>query len=173
MESVNPYAAPVASVESTASSDTPFDALPRFSAWFVFLLGTITLSLYYYWWLFSRTNIINKVSPQNPISLMLAWVAIASVIVTSGLDIAEVVAYANMDPGMREGLVLFNNLLSLVGFVVWFVWVFAIRNRIISLATANKQDSSYPGGILTFFFGPIYLAYKINQIKDELSPYSI
>ena len=56
----NPYSAPSADLDTETSPDQRMRSLPYFSCWYVFGLTIITLGLYYPYWMFTRSKIINQ-----------------------------------------------------------------------------------------------------------------
>ncbi len=166
--SSNPYSAPEADITPQSGSGAAFAEFPRFSAWWVFFLSIITLSVYYYYWLISRASMINRALPQRPMSIGLIWALIA-IAVGNSIYSNYVQFVGGPDPEQLGLFMLTTSAVSLMTTVIYFVIVFAMRSRINELTGAPKGTSLWCNGILTFFFGPIYHAYKINQIKDAES----
>ena len=165
----NPYSSPESDVAPEAVPENSFGEFPRFSAWWVFLLSVITLGIYTYYWLFTRTTVINRQLPDNQISNTVVWgtitVAVLSWISSLGSTLVSVGGTAAGNTLLAAAGLDF--LLSVAGFVFWLLWAFAIRGRINQMTGAQPGNSLWSNGILTFFFTPVYPAYKINQIKDS------
>ncbi len=165
-QTMNPYAAPEANVEPTAGTESSFAPFPRFSAWWVFLLTIVTYGIYPWYWMFSRTQVINKHYPQHAISNGLVWssltVFISQFVVSMWMNFSA----ASASTDSLATLVIINGVLSLAFFVFWLTWIFSIRNRINAISGTHSGEPHWAGGVLTFFFSTIYLSYKINQIKD-------
>ena len=151
----NPYATPAASVEKPLQSGEEILGFPRFSAWWVLLLSILTLNFYTVYWLYSRTKIINRVLPKDPIYMGMCWTFIAFYMVNIGFAFLEVY-YA-------------SNLTNVVSTIMMLVWAFSLRNRLNLLAGVKSDSKLRTGPVLTFFLQSIYLAYKINQIHDRVS----
>ncbi len=167
-QTMNPYAAPAADVAPTAGSEESFAPFPRFSAWWVFLLTVVTFGIYGYYWLFTRTQIINKHYPQHSISNGLVWTTLTVFLsqLVLGFAVGMMVGSGTVSESMLSVLTVLDPILSLAGFVLWLTWIYTVRNRINVIADAQPGDPLRVGPILTFFFSVIYLAFKINQIKD-------
>lgn len=167
----NPYKAPEADIAPEARSDGSFAPFPRFSAWWVFLLGIVTLGIYPIYWMFSRTQILNRHFPDLAIAAAFVWSAVALYAIDWLAGLADVIrtfdggAVASPDsPAAIAGL-----LVSLAAWILLIAWSMMLCNRL------NRVSDDIPGEhfnpVVTFFlaliyFSPIYLAYKINQAKD-------
>lgn len=164
-QTMNPYAAPMADVAPTADTDDGFGPFPRFSAWWVFLLTIVTYFIYPWWWLFSRTRIINENYPDKSISNGLVWGALTVFVLQFFASLA-INFSAVESPEAIMPIIMLNLVLTVAYIVFWLMWIFGVRNRINRISGAQPGDLLWAGGIMTFFFHVIYLAYKINQIKD-------
>ena len=168
-QTMNPYAAPTADVAPTAGSEETFAPFPRFSTWWVFLLTMVTFGIYGYYWLFSRTQVVNKHYPQHVISNGLVWTALSVFFVqlVLGFAVGVMAGTGSADAsGMYSVYAVLDPILSIAGLVLWYVWIYTLRGRINVLADAQPGNPLRVGPILTFFFTIFYLSYKINQIKD-------
>ncbi len=168
-QTMNPYAAPAADVAPTAGSEESFAPFPRFSAWWVFLLTMVTFGIYAYYWLFTRSQVVNKHYPQHSISNGLVWTALSVFILQLilGFAMGMMIGSGSIDPtGAYSVMSILDPILSIAGLVLWLTWIYTLRNRINVIADAEPGNPLRVGPILTFFFSIIYLAYKINQIKD-------
>ena len=158
----NPYSPPEADLQTINTSNL-IENIPRFSAWGVFGLTVITFGIYYVYWLFTRTKILNKVI-DDKISMGLAYTVIGLLSVNFTLSFMS-----GMDPGNTD-LVLASNLVNLAYAIANLFWVFTFRNRIHQITNADKEQGYWLGGIMTFFFQVIYLQYKINEYIDNSKP---
>src|SRR5271169_194732 len=68
---INPYAPPKARLEAWVNPGS-VQAFPRFSTWGVLLLGVVTLGIYPLYWLYTRTEILNRTLPSKQIPMGLA-----------------------------------------------------------------------------------------------------
>ncbi|WP_018014577.1 DUF4234 domain-containing protein [Teredinibacter turnerae] len=153
-ETANPYSAPQSEVNAPSAGKLSA-IFPRFTAWAVFGLGVITLGIYSFYWLFSRTRQINPVI-ENPISPLFMGA-------TLGLYF---IGFASNIPLGNPTVTMVLSLLSLAGSIMFVIWAFRLRSRIHQVANISVSDPSRIGPILTFFFSVIYLQYKINQYID-------
>ena len=152
--------------ESSPHSDhkphqsNPMQRLPRFSAWGVFGLSIISLGLYYTYWLFTRTQIINQVQGQQ-IPMGLPHTVIGLLMVNL---IFSLMSGANPDNADYQQLASISGLCFNLGNLFW---VFTIRQRIHRMTKAGEQSLFWLNGIFTFLFQVLYLQYKINEYIDE------
>lgn len=161
----NPYVAPDANlaVENSGSGVDAVKQFPRFTAWAVFGLSVITLGLYGYYWLYSRTNTLNDLSAnENKIASWLPITTIAVAVVYWIMSLLPI-----FDPQMAGSLGIVSLVVSLTYIVLYLMWIFTFRSRLNLLSGANKGEAFWLGGIMTFFFNVIYFQYKINQMHDQ------
>ena len=165
-ESTNPYSTPASDVSPEAPTSDAFAEFPRFSAWWVLLLTFVTYGLYPYYWVISRTPMFNRAVPDHPISPALVWTVVVIGVSSTVFDFAlEFGLYA---PGLHLAETLVNAILAitLVNMLFWIYLAFEIRTRINFMTGASTASPLWSNAFLTFFFTPLYPAYKINQIKD-------
>jgi len=155
----NPYSAPAAALDTELSTNARMQSLPRFSAWYVFGLSVITLGFYFTYWMFTRTNIINRVHDEK-ISMNLVYTVL-------GLLLANLIIsfVSGMYPENADYQLL-ANLSSLAFSITSLFWAFTMRNRIHQMSHASNLNSYWMGGIMTFFFQALYMQYKINEYLD-------
>jgi hypothetical protein len=60
-----------------------------------------------------------------------------------------------------------SSCINLILTVVTLVWVFQFRNRLNEFFAPRQENRYWLGGVLTFFFGVLYLQYKLNQLIDR------
>ena len=147
----NPYKAPESDVLNR-NLECKVSNFKRFSAWGVFGLGFITLGIYYVYWIYTRTQVINEFHTRK--------IATGPAI---GLVIVVIISFLfGIYSGATEQTnALFEGVINIAYFVLYLVAVFAIRGCLIEIA--DRKIS----GVLTFFFSAIYLQYKINEAIDE------
>jgi len=158
----NPYAAPSSNVASDSLNQdvNKVKAFKRFTTWGVIGLAVITLGLYSYYWMHTRTKVLNKLIPENKVA---PW--IVPTIIILGL-INFVLSFL---PLIAPELITLSTLSSFIGLIVFILaitWAFMFRNRLNIISGSNKGDVFWLGPILTFFFSLYYLQYKINQMHD-------
>jgi len=144
----------------TPPQSSPMQKLPRFSAWGVFGLSIISLGLYYTYWLFTRTQIINQIQDQK-IPMGLAHTVIGLLMVNL---IFSLMSGANPDNEDYRQLASISGLCFNLGNLFW---VFIIRQRIHRMTKAGEQSLFWLNGIFTFLFQVLYLQYKINEYIDD------
>ncbi|MBU2709416.1 DUF4234 domain-containing protein, partial [Zooshikella marina] len=76
-----PYAAPTSDLAPDTFHEESIYELPRFSAWGVFFLTLVTFGLYYYYWMYRRTLIINRVC-DHKISMYLPYIVLVYVTIS-------------------------------------------------------------------------------------------
>ncbi|OMH29091.1 DUF4234 domain-containing protein [Motiliproteus sp. MSK22-1] len=162
-DSENAYAAPEATLERSLTGGEQITAFPRFSTWWVLLLSMVTLSIYSLYWIYSRTKILNRLVPENPISFWIYASPILFFIV--GIIVNFMIGFYGAEAG--SGLTVFSNIVSLVNLIIFIVWAYSFRNRLNRLAGVEKGDKCYAGPILTFFLNSLYMSYKVNQLIDR------
>lgn len=155
----DPYTSPSAGLETGVTDNKNMQKLPRISTWHVFALNILTLGLYYPYWLYTRSMIINQVHtnkiPSNLINTVLAILIINLLFsLVSGQQTA---------PDEEKAA---SSLLSLLYIVSSWYWAFTIRNRIHQMTHAVKHSGYWLNGILTLLFPLLYLQYKINEYID-------
>lgn len=164
--SVNPYAAPDSDLNKV-SKDSGIEIFERFSAWGVFGLMLVTLGIYYYVWLYKRTNILNPVV-ENDISGSFVSATLVLIILSYVGEIGE---FLMLDSAYYLTYTTAYTVIGIVATVMSTVWVFKIRNRINQLTKSYRGDKTWCSLVMTFFFSAIYLQYKINQNLDEVKSY--
>jgi len=171
----NPYSAPEANLVNEATDGSGVAAIkqfPRFTTWAVVGLAFITLGIYGYYWLYSRTKILNKLIPENPIAkwlpvttislMLLYWVISLAPLLFMGGDMMDPSASSSMG-----GIMLIAPLVNIAVLVLFLMWIFGFRSRINQITGAQKGNMFWLGGILTFFINVYYFQYKINEMHDK------
>ncbi len=166
----NPYKAPEADIAPEDRSDSGFAPFPRFSAWWVFLLGIVTLGIYPLYWMFSRTQILNKHFPELAIAAAFVWSAIVLYAIDWLTGLADVIQTFGSGAVATGPAATGSLVISIVAWILLIAWSMMLCNRL------NRVSDEIPGEhvnpVVTFFLAliymsPIYLAYKINQAKDR------
>jgi hypothetical protein len=153
-----PYTAPSAPLEHAAASERDLTAFPRFSAWGVFGLMIVTLGIYIPYWFVTRTRIANRILPDQRISSVFLSGVLILFVVSMLLSFASGIQPSDLD------LQLIANCVGLASNICFLVWAFRLRARLHAIV---GQDSF--SGPATFFFGILYLQYKLNVIIDRRS----
>ena len=162
----NPYAAPTANVasDSLGQDVSKIRVFKRFTTWGVLGLAIITLGIYGYYWMYSRTKTLNTLIPENKVA---SWIVPAVI----GLGIINIIMslLPLVSPELALSLSLVSLPFSLIGFVLIVMWAFKFRNRLNIISGSSKGNVFWLGPILTFFFQLYYFQYKINQMHDASS----
>jgi hypothetical protein len=156
----NPYAPPKSTVDTEPVRGNVL-AFPRFSAWWVLLLGIITLGFYPLYWLYTRTKTANRLAPGSAVSPGLPQTVLT--VTAVNIILALIAAGMPRDSAFHT----FSTLVSIVTWVAQLIWIFQFRSTLIAIAGKPV------GGVLTFFFSNLYFQYKINQFIDELPRESV
>ena len=157
--STNIYQSPASELETGTLS---LKDLPRFSAWWVFLLSIVTLYFYAYYWLYSRSTTLNGIIPERIIPPAFMVFTIVFSIGTWILDLADLY----FDFGLQSEL--WSTPASLMSNILIIVWSFMIKSRLTQQFYIEDIDIKV-GGLGTFILGPIYLANRINHARDILN----
>lgn len=152
----NPYKAPESAVESPTTGQLS-EVFDRFTAWAVFGLSIITLGIYPIYWYFTRSQRVNTRTKSS----------ISSAFINSAIAIWAISFIASFGEFIVPEIAIVSGILSLVIWVMMIVWSFKMRDAIHQYVGASKQTYAWANAFLTFFFGPLYLQYKINQIIDN------
>lgn len=145
---------------ATNSQAHAIQALPRVSVWAVLGLSIISLGLYYTYWLFTRTQIINRLS-DKPISPTLVHTVLGLLMLN--LILSFVSGY---NPDNED----YQQLASISGLsysLLNLFWVFTVRQRLHKMTQAGERSLFWINGIWTFLFQVLYLQFKINEYIDE------
>ncbi len=135
-------------------------ALPRVSVWVALGLSIISLGLYYTYWLFTRTQIINRVT-DKPVSMILVHSVLGLLMLN--LIVSFVSGYNPENEQYRQlaGIIgLSYSLLNLF-------WVFTLRQRLHKMTQAGERSLFWINGLWTFLFQVLYLQFKINEYIEE------
>jgi len=162
----NPYATPSSNVSSDSIGQDveKIKSFKRFTTWGVVGLAIITLGIYGYYWMISRTKVLNSLIPENKIAGWVVPSVIAIGVINIFLSLLPSVA-----PEVAAQAAVISIPLSLIGFVLVLIWAFKFRNRLNIISGSSKGNVFWLGPILTFFFQLYYFQYKINQMHDASS----
>ena len=148
----NPYAVSEAD-PSIENENRAVSSFKRKSVLLVILLSIVTFGVYPFYWVVTRTKILNQLIPEKAIpSGFTLTVTIAYIVLFAGGFIAGFTG--------NEGLVQTLNLLNLPIYILLVVWFFKFANR---LESVSKSPYS---GVGVFFLSAFYLQHKINKLID-------
>lgn len=154
-----PYSPPLSDVEPLVDGDG-LELLPRFSAWGVFGLTLITLGVYYMYWLYTRTNLLNGVV-DKPIPGWLVVVSCLTYVGYIGLSVLPETYFTN------DMFLVMSGVVTLVYLVFYYWWLFAVRARLLSLVNRSAYPGFKIGAVLSTLIQVIYFQYKINEYIDR------
>jgi len=166
----DPYKSPDAAVDLLQAAGD-FRQMQRLNTVLVFVLSVGTFGLYMPYWAITRTNRFNTIYPAGQISLTFTYAICAVYISSYVFDLFEITGLSgNLDADMIS--IYASVYLSLywtgtIGFTIW-VFYFRYKFRVYLERVINNPFNS-PNIVLTFFFGIIYLNFKINQTVDDLN----
>ena len=156
----NAFATPEANLNIT-TGDKPVLELERFSAWWVFLLGIVTQNLYGLYWLYSRGQKVNSLSPDIKANMLYLYIAIP--LIAIGTVLSFIFDESNI------AMTMVYSIGMLIGFILWVFYAFSLRKVLMNLLSKGQEEPVHLGGVLTFFFSVIYFQYKINEAIDAQS----
>ncbi|MBO9489455.1 DUF4234 domain-containing protein [Endozoicomonas sp. G2_1] len=145
------------------NGDNPVLQFQRKSSWLVFFLCIITLGIYFVYWLYTRTAVLNQASPEKKVSTNLLYTYLGIYIIYTILSIIV--------DGTNTALSIVSGGVAIAYLVVYVMFVFSWRSVLRDVINANSTTENYVNvnGILTFFFSSLYFQYKINQAIDNTS----
>jgi len=138
----------------------PMQSLPRIPTLTVITFSILSLGLYGTYWLFTRTQIINRIHDKK-IPMSVPHTVIGLLLVNLIFSIMSGANPENME---------YRDLASLSGLcfsLANLFWVFLLRNRIHRITFAGEKSLFWLNGIFTFLFQVFYLQYKINEYIDD------
>ncbi|RDH46408.1 DUF4234 domain-containing protein [Zooshikella ganghwensis] len=161
----SPYTAPSSDISINNAKGEEVFQLPKFSAWGVLFLMIITLGIYYYYWLYSRTKVINRICDRK-ISSILTGVVLSLFVVSLILSLYRGLTEDSGSPYDLQ-LALAEAIFNIACSIATLFWLYAIRNRLHYMCKLNKRSAFWMSGFLTFIANAIYLQYKINQVIEH------
>ncbi|NQY34348.1 MAG: DUF4234 domain-containing protein [Alteromonadaceae bacterium] len=159
-EPENAFEAPQANLSDANNSDKPILEMERFSAWGVFFLSIITLSIYSYYWFITRAKQINSLSTESKANLPMFYIYIVYAVISTGIAFIEIT-----DPTFA----LINMVTTIVFTIILLIGVFSLRSAIEEVINKGSEEHVHLNKILTFFFSFIYFQYKMNEAIDNQS----
>ena len=128
------------------------------------IFSVITLSIYQWFWVFSRKKIINQLT-ESKITESLPAIMIIAFILGSFLQ-----GYGASQG--QEGAISIGGLLNVIYFVLWIVISFQMKNVLKEFSDKNEMKISY-NGFFTFLLTFMYINYKLNENIDYIAQNSI
>ncbi len=158
MTEVNPYQTPEMPLIDI-SMENGEKHFSFFTAWAVFGLQIITFGYYFFYWLITRTIIVNKIH-RNPIEPV--W-PILVLLLQLGLT-----AISIFTPGDYFAIELLIAI-QVMYYILYLIALYKLHFRLNDIINQGSQQRLELNGILTFFFSCIYLQYKINEYVEYLN----
>ena len=154
----NPYATPKA--ELIEKPQQAIERFERFSTWYVLGLTLVTFSVYYIYWLYQRTRILNQIT-QNKIGDGFIQLTVFLFFLSLLFSVGEIFQVQD------QSYILMSDALGILSGIFELVWVFKFRNRLVDDVIDGENPRAEVGPVLTFFFQIFYLQYKINRQIDK------
>jgi fumarate reductase subunit D len=163
----NPYESPQADLSIPEEQSDRLDIFERFSTWYVFGLALVTMNLYIFYWLYSRTRTLNRLKGISPIGDTFILSTIIINIVSLLLSLGGVIIKNSSE------YVLMSNITSIIAGILVLVWVFKFRHRLNDFLEQHQLPHRKAGPVFTFLFQTLHLSYKINENLELLEMASI
>jgi uncharacterized membrane protein (DUF373 family) len=158
----NPYESPQADLSIPEEQSDRLDIFQRFSTWYVFGLALVTMNLYIFYWLYSRTKTLNRLKDISPIGDAFMFSTIIINIVSLLLSLGGVIFENNNE------YVLMSNITSIIAGALLLVWAFKFRHRLNDFLEQHQHPHREAGPVFTFLFQTLHLSYKINENLELL-----
>lgn len=132
------------------------------NGWLLFLLLIVTLGIYAPFWMIRTSKTYNRIYPSMPVPETYAkiWLGLRIVDLLSAFVIGGMAA---VHPGSSSSI---DGVSSAVGWgiaIYGIVLAFMYRNALNRVIERTSPQLERIGGILTFFFGVLYLQICLNQ----------
>lgn len=155
----NPYAAP--DVETYANPSGGYAPVSfqevRFSTWGLLGLYVATCGLIGPIWLLWRKRFLDSL--DSPVKLgAMSWVPLVLILVGVGFTVVE--ETSKSDASLLRAL-------SNVGGIVLLLAFFRVRRILEHHFARTEAGIGRLSGVMTFFFGALYLQYKMNEAADR------
>ena len=133
---------------SAMAASAPANLPPKLHWAVVLALGVVTLGIFIIIWVFVQASWVRKVRPESKaIFLLLGY--LAGIVVAVGMG-------SNPLAGLPQ----------VAGFVCYLVGIFMMRSDIEEHFSTVSPAGRSLSGVMTFFFGGIYLQYILNELRE-------
>ena len=129
------------------------------------IYSVITLTIYLWFWVFSRKKIINQLTESKITESLPAFFVITSILSAFLQGYGE----TQLD---GESAIALSGLFQLISFVLMVVIAFQMKKVLKEFSDNNEMKISY-NGFLTFLLSFMYINYKLNENIDYISVHSI
>ncbi len=141
----------------------------RFSAFYVFLLNRFTQNIYMLHWINTRSEVVNS-THENRIDKKWLYTMLLSIVYCIWIPIAIDFTgeYFTGENYYIVVIILLSLLIAfLLGITSYLVLIFKMKNRLKDIMKRTNSNEYQLSSLLTFFFGDMYLQYKINKCIDD------
>jgi len=145
----NPFAAPRAEL----SQPGPLEPV---SVWLMLLYTAFSLGIYLCHWFYTRGRLLSEHLPDRKFPIAVTLIVYVMHIVAAGTFVTSVVTEDLELEKVSNGIDRLSN------FGLLYL-AFAFRSRLNALAHGMKGRPEWVAGIPTFFFGALYMQYKLNR----------
>ena len=129
------------------------------------IYSVITLTIYLWFWVFSRKKIINQLTESKINESLPAFFVITSILSAFLQGYGE----TQLD---GESAIALSGLFQLISVVLMVVIAFQMKKVLEEFSVNNEMKISY-NGFLTFLLSFMYINYKLNENIDYIAQNSI
>jgi len=129
------------------------------------IFTVITLSIYPWFWVFSRKKILNQLTESKITESLPVIFVITSILSVFLQGYGE----TQLD---GESAIALSGLFQLISFVLMVVIAFQMKKVLEEFSVNNEMKISY-NGFLTFLLSFMYINYKLNENIDHIAQNSI
>jgi hypothetical protein len=156
---------------SSEVSSLSFRQFPRLSPFLVVLLTLLTLGFYLPWWLYTRSQILNRIYPQKPISQFLIALCMGGLIMMIAL-VFQIPQQASVDLMVKTPEFQRVMDVAMVLNFLQFIWALIFCQRLNLCSQRQMGDPLYASYFILllshlFIVSIFYLQYKLNQFIDQ------
>jgi hypothetical protein len=133
--------------------------LPWNLHWSVLLiLVVVTRQLFNFLWVFVLANWARKLTGNNKPLVLVAMYPAAFLAAAFGAVLVPVI-------GVGSAIQVITVILVLAGLVAYVAGIFSIRAAMEEYYNSTENIGLTLSGVMTFFFGSVYLQYHVNRLK--------
>jgi hypothetical protein len=151
----NPFAAPKADI------DRP-ERLEPVSVWLMLLYTALSLGIYLCHWFYTRGRRLSEHLPERRFPVVVTLIVYGAHVVAAGLFLISLATE-------NHPLEKLSDLIDRLSNIGLLYLSFAFRSRLNALAGSVKGRPEWVAGLPTFFFGALYMQYKLNRHDYGLS----
>lgn len=155
----NPYQAPQSRVADACAPGLPA-ALRSQGTWRLFILGVVTLGIYYAHYCARQTRVINEHAGRNAIPAAL----VAVMFITAYVSLALFIGYFFVDE--QHPIAVASNASDWMTVLPVMIWGFCARRTVNGLLSLGASDPHRLSRIWTLFFSPLHFNYMVNRMNE-------